>query len=280
LTGAVKHRGGCAFPHSNLFERDLASIEHAGPALTISNACTSGADAIGLAAQWIRSGVCELAVAGGVDTLNAFTYSGFNKLMIYSPEPCKPFALDRKGLNLGEGAGVLILESESSALKRGLKPKALVSGFGAASDAYHLTAPHPQGRGLRAAISSALLQAGLRTSDLSFINAHGTATLENDLAESLVYNEIFADTPVWASKGSTGHCLGAAGAVEAVLTVLALSAGLVPASVAEHERGEFILPKLTLCPVELATPYAMSVSSGFGGCNAALVFSTADVKLP
>jgi 3-oxoacyl-[acyl-carrier-protein] synthase-1/3-oxoacyl-[acyl-carrier-protein] synthase II len=175
---------------------------------------------------------------------------------------------------------VLVLESEKHALKRGMEPKALLTGFGAASDAHHLTAPHPQGRGLRLAISSALIEAGLRRPDISFINAHGTATVENDLVESRIYNELFAETPVWASKGSTGHCLGAAGAVEAVLTVLALSAGIVPASAAEPDYGELILPKLTLSPAEVKTPHAMSVSSGFGGGNAALVFSRPDSGLP
>jgi 3-oxoacyl-[acyl-carrier-protein] synthase-1/3-oxoacyl-[acyl-carrier-protein] synthase II len=252
---------------------DLA--ERAGPALTVSNACTSGADAIGMAAQWIRAGVCDIALAGGVDTLNILTYIGFNKLMVYSPEPCKPFALNRKGLNLGEGAAVLILENETRARQRGVQPRAVLSGFGAASDAYHLTAPHPQGRGLRAAIAAALAQAGLRTTDISFINAHGTATIENDNIESRIYNEIFADTPVWASKGSTGHCLGASGAIEAVLTILALSAGVVPSSVAERDYGEVLLPRLTLSPVPAGTGYAMSVSAGFGGGNAALVFSRA-----
>jgi 3-oxoacyl-[acyl-carrier-protein] synthase-1/3-oxoacyl-[acyl-carrier-protein] synthase II len=257
---------------------DLAA--HAGPVLTLSNACTSGADAIGAGAQWIRSGVCDLVVAGGVDSLNLFTYIGFNKLMIYSPEPCTPFARNRKGMNLGEGAGVVILESAGHALQRGVRPKAVFSGFGAASDAFHLTAPHPQGRGLRSAISAALAQAGLRTADISFINAHGTATMENDSVESQVYNEVFAGTPVWASKGSTGHCLGAAGAVEVVFTISALRAGFVPASAGADDSGESILPALTLRPAELATAHAMSVSSGFGGSNAALIFSQADGGLP
>jgi 3-oxoacyl-(acyl-carrier-protein) synthase len=254
----------------------LDFAKNSGPALTISNACTSGADAIGLAAQWIRTGLCEVALAGGADALSLYPYIGFNKLMIYSPEPCRPFAADRSGLNLGEGAGILILESSAHAIKRGVSPKAVLSGFGAASDAHHLTAPHPQGRGLRAAITSALKQSELQTKDIAFINAHGTATIENDQLESLVYNEMFQATPVWASKGSTGHCLGAAGAIEAVLTISALTDGIVPASstrFAKPGNENSILPGLTLAPLRSATAHAMSVSLGFGGSNAALIFS-------
>lgn len=244
-----------------------------GPQLTISNACTSGADAIGMAAQWIQAGLCDIAIAGGTDALSIIPYIGFNKLMIYSPEPCLPFDKKRKGLNLGEGSGVLVLENAGHAKKRGAAPLATLEGYGSTSDAHHMTAPHPHGQGLRSAINNALHMSGARTSEIAFINAHGTATTENDKTESTVYADMFSSTPVWASKGVTGHCLGAAGAIEAILSIYALNKGVVPVSTGSTEPEDNIAGLITLREQPISGNLAMSVSLGFGGSNAALIFA-------
>ena len=247
-----------------------------GPAITISNACTSGADAIGQGMRLIASGVCDVVLAGGADALNDVPYIGFSRLSVFSRELCLPFDRRRNGLNLGEGAAVLVLESPEHARKRGAAPRAVLSGYGAASDAHHISSPHPEGKGLRAAIAKALADSGLAITDLGFVNAHGTGTIENDKIEGAVYSTWPGTPPVWASKGSTGHCLGAAGAVEAVLSVLALEAGSVPASPGCEMPEEAMEPLITRSPVSIDKRHAMSVSLGFGGSNAALVFSLPD----
>lgn len=281
---------GCAFratadffQHSMAFDlaASLAGMgmeSTSGPVITVTNACTSGTDAIGLAASWIEAGLCDVALAGGADALSIVPYIGFDRLMIYSPEPCRPFDRLRRGLNLGEGAAALVLESEAHAAGRGVKPRAVIAGYGAAADAYHMTAPHPEGRGLRGAIGRAMRAAGISASELGFINAHGTCTPENDRSEGAVYASMLVDTPVWASKGVTGHCLGAAGAVEAALSIMALERGVVPSSAGCAEPEDDMARLITLEPVQVLKPYAMSVSLGFGGSNSALVFAAGDAE--
>ncbi|MDL2306834.1 beta-ketoacyl-[acyl-carrier-protein] synthase family protein [Desulfovibrio sp. OttesenSCG-928-C06] len=274
--------GSCAsvqdfYNHS--MAHDLAALlasrgmgEFSGPVLTISNACTSGADAIAMGAEWIRQGLCDVVFAGGTDALSVVPYIGFNKLMIYSPEPCKPFDAHRAGLNLGEGAGVLVLESAAHAEKRGVRPQGLLKGWGAASDAHHMTAPHPDGRGLRKALDIALDRAGAKPGDIAFINAHGTSTPENDRIESAVYSDLFSNTLLWASKGTTGHCLGGAGALEAVFSICALNRGSIPASVGCVEPEPGVASMISRQESAFGSGLALSVSLGFGGSNAALVF--------
>jgi len=262
---------------SDYFQSSLAAglaktYQAAGPLLTLTNACTSGTDAVGVACELLRLGVCDCVIAGGADALSVVPYVGFNRLMIYSPEPCKPFDKNRRGLNLGEGAGVLVLESADFARKRGATPLAAVLGYGSASDAHHFTAPHPDGRGLRRAISTALRQAGIGADELAFVNAHGTSTKENDRLESAILSELCAGVPVWASKGGTGHCLGAAGALEAAFSISALIRGKVPASVGCAVPEDSLAEKITLAPTEVSKKYALSVSLGFGGGNAAVIF--------
>ena len=250
-------------------------VDAHGPRLTVTNACTSGADAIGLALDLISTGQCQCVVCGGADALSLVPHTGFARLMIYSDQPCRPFDRDRKGLNLGEGAAALVLESAEHAQKRGAAVLGRVLGYGGASDAHHFTAPHPEGRGLASAIRSALRQAGLRAEDMAFVNAHGTSTLENDRVEGRLLRTLLPGVPVWASKGGTGHTLGAAGALEAVLTLAALRSGSVPASLGffniDPEIG--FAPTQSLLPV--SSPYALSTSLGFGGGNAALVLGRA-----
>ncbi len=241
-----------------------------GPVQSVVNACSSGADAIGIAAGWIRDGLCDFALAGGADALSEMSYIGFCRLMIASSEACKPFDRDRTGLNLGEGAAILLLESETSRARRGIKPAGRVLGYGTAGDAHHLTAPHPQGRGLRAALRAALEQGGC-DGPPAFINAHATGTVANDTAEGLVYRDLFPTVPVFAGKGATGHTLGAAGAVEAFFTLAHLARGLIPASSGFCTED----PAIGLSPTVETTPCvgnsALSVSLAFGGNNSALL---------
>ena len=240
-----------------------------GPALTVSNACTSGADAVGLGADWIREDICDLVLCGGADALSLVPHTGFARLTVASHEGCKPFDMNRKGLNLGEGAAMLVLESP----KRVRKEKILgtISGYGGMVDAHHFTAPHPEARGLRASIAFAMEQAGLGIENLAFVNVHGTATQENDRVEGGMIRDMLPSIPIWASKGGTGHTLGAAGAIEAVLTLLTLRAGLVPTS----KGFDTVDPAIGVSPTRQTTKItnnsALSLSLGFGGGNAALI---------
>ncbi|MBN2809429.1 MAG: beta-ketoacyl-[acyl-carrier-protein] synthase family protein [Deltaproteobacteria bacterium] len=250
-----------------------------GPRLTLVNACSSGTDAIGVGADWIRAGLCDLVLAGGSDELCRVTCNGFISLMISDPEPCRPFDRQRRGLNLGEGAAVLILEAEKLRKNRNLKPRAFISGYGSACDAWHLTAPHPEGLGLRRAIQEALNKAHCQAEEISFINAHGTATLNNDLTEGKVLQSLFPLTPFFSTKGHTGHTLGAAGALEAAFTIAMLESGKIPASAGFRE----IDPDIGRAPTSVVSTgngrRALSQSLAFGGNNAALVIALDEAQL-
>lgn len=244
-----------------------------GPVATLANACSSGTDAIGLASQWLAAGLCDMALAGGADELSRIAYLGFSSLLISAREPCRPFDLTRQGLNLGEGAGVLLLETARSAKERGARPLAAVAGYGCAADAYHPTAPHPDGLGLRRAIDAALNAAGVKPEEVDFINAHGTATPDNDQVEGRVLSEMFgATTPVVATKAYTGHTLGAAGGIEAALTVQALLDGQLPATAGFAQPDPACAISPTTQNVNLVAKTALSTSLAFGGGNSALVF--------
>ena len=260
------------------FSANLAlemDVEANGPRLTVTDACTSGADAIGLAMDLITTGQCQCVLCGGADALSLVPHTGFARLMIYSDQPCRPFDRDRKGLNLGEGAAALVLESAEHARSRNAKVLGQVLGYGNASDAHHFTAPHPEGRGLATAIRSALQQAGLAAADMAFVNAHGTSTRENDKVEGRLLSTMLPNVPVWASKGGTGHTLGAAGALEAVLTLEALRRGSVPGSLGFCNIDPEIGFAPTQGPLSVSLPFALSTSLGFGGGNAALVLGRA-----
>jgi len=240
-----------------------------GPCQTVVNACSSGTDAVGIGAAWIRAGVCDAVLAGGADELCRVTYDGFISLLIADTEPVRPFDTGRRGLNLGEGAGMLLLESEALRAKRGRRARARVLGYGSASDAHHLTAPCPEGSGLTRAIAEALATAGLGAEDVAFVNAHGTGTPDNDRVESRTLAAVLPGVPFHATKGFTGHTLGAAGGLEAAFTVACLERGEIPASVgcAEPEPG---LPAPTLAPTRVRGAVALSQSLAFGGNNAVL----------
>jgi len=242
--------------------------------ITVVNACSSGADAIGVGLSWLNSDLCDVVIAGGADELSRIPFAGFNALGVVSDSLCAPFDRDRKGLNLGEGAGVLIMEKEATASKRGIKPELFINGYGLAADAYHLTSPHPQGKGLKKAIGIALNNAKIKPEDVSFINVHGTATRENDKSEGLVLKEVFGrEVKFTSTKGFTGHTLGAAGGLEAIFTALSLSCGWIPSSVGFMNMD----PDIGISPVSKKTQiegrYALSTSLAFGGNNSALVIS-------
>ena len=246
-------------------------FDFSGPCQTIVNACSSGTDAIGLAASWIRSGICDVALAGGADELGRITYIGFISLLITDESPCKPFDVDRKGLNLGEAGAMLILESEQVRAMRKKKARSFVLGYGSACDAYHLTAPSPDGAGLKAAITEALACNNTDPVAIAFINAHGTGTPENDRVETRVLAEIFPGVPFLSTKGYTGHTLGAAGAIEAVFTAACLERGKIPANIG------FVSPDPDLggIPVTEITTFsgtiALSESLAFGGNNSVII---------
>lgn len=243
----------------------------AGPCQTVVNACSSGTDAVGLAASWIRAGLCDLAIAGGADELSRITYNGFISLMITDESPCRPFDRDRRGLNLGEGGAMLVLEAEEFRRRRRKRARSFLLGYGSACDAYHLTAPRPDGEGLKSAIAEALAGSGRGAGEIAFVNAHGTGTPDNDRVESRVLAELLPGVPFLSTKGYTGHTLGAAGAIEAVFTAACLEIGRVPASAGFASSD----PELAGAPVREITPVtgtvALSESLAFGGNNAVIV---------
>lgn len=243
-----------------------------GPAMTLSNACASGTDAIGLAAAMIEKGACDIALAGGCDEIVRMVYLGFISLMNTSEYPCIPFSKSRKGLNLGEGSGVCVLESETSVKYRGVKPLGSIEGYATVSDSYHITAPEPSGRGLKKAFHKALIQAGIRSEDVAFINTHGTGTTENDRVEGQVIADIFGkDIPITATKAYTGHALGAAGGLEAVFSTQFLIDQKIPGvpDYDDYDQDCGIEPHQGI--KEISGNYACSSSLAFGGVNSVLV---------
>lgn len=246
-----------------------------GPARTIANACSSGTDAIGIAADWIRSGICDIAVAGGADELSRVTCLGFSSMLITSKEACRPFDANRSGLNLGEGAGVVVIENRETLRERGGRSLATVAGYGTASDAYHPTAPHPEGEGLMRAVRAALTAADVSTEEIAFVNAHGTSTPGNDKAEGVAIGKLYGSAPVVSTKAYTGHTLGAAGGIEAVFTVKAFLDGKLPGTAGfetfDEECG--VRPTTGITPVD--GRYGISHSLAFGGNNSALLIGRA-----
>ena len=249
-------------------------FDFSGPHVTIVNACSAGGDAIGIAGTWIRSGRCDVVIAGGTDALYEVTYYGFIALLNSDTAACKPFDLHRNGLNLGEGAAMMVLESEAMLTNRGKKARAFLAGYGTAADAYHLTAPHPQGCGLHIAVQDALTSAGCSPSDIAFINAHGTGTRENDRVESFFFNQVFPGVPFGSTKGYTGHTLGAAGAIEAAFTIASLEHQKMPAT-AGFDAPDPDLPAHPLTePTAISGTTALSQTLAFGGNNSVLAFTT------
>lgn len=251
-----------------------------GPRTVINTACSSSAVAIGIGADWLRAGDCDAVLAIGTDALGRFTFTGFHALRALDPEPCRPFDRSRRGLSMGEAAGCLLLERGLDAQRRGRPIRGYVLGVGMACDAHHLTAPDPSGAGAARAIERALADAGIDADAIGFVNAHGTGTPLNDAAEvaSLVraLGQHAPHCPVHTVKATTGHCMGAAGAIEAIATMLALENAIVPATaglVDDEFEGQVRCVKGHPLPVE--AKYAISTNFGFGGNDAALVFAHA-----
>jgi len=243
---------------------------------TPSTACSSAANAIMLGAELIRTGVVDIAIAGGSECITKFHLNGFNSLMILDKNICRPFDETRAGLNLGEGAAYLVLESENLAKERHVEPLCVLSGYGNACDAYHQTASSPEGDGAVLAMSQALENSGLRPTEIDYINAHGTGTSNNDESEGRAVAKVFSERIPYISstKSLTGHTTSAAGSVEAVVCVLAILNDFVPGNFNFSKQME-ILPfspqKDVLRNVKLK--HVLSNSFGFGGNNSSLVFS-------
>ncbi|MBV5318220.1 MAG: beta-ketoacyl synthase chain length factor [Desulfobulbaceae bacterium] len=260
-----------AYRYHGLFSvaEDIAEQHHcSGPALTVSIACSSGAVAIALALQLLRTGKIRRILAGGVDALSRLTYFGFHALQLVDRNGCRPFDISRQGLAVAEGAGMLLLTTE-----RPDNPLAVLLGAGLSCDAHHPTAPHPEGRGALKAMQTALDDAGLLPAAVDYINLHGTGTPDNDRAEALAITSLFPAPPALSSiKGATGHSLAASGAIEAVISCLAIARGFVPGNTGCRQPD----PALNLTPqtVFLARPVGtvLSNSFGFGGNNGCLVF--------
>lgn len=272
-TGVVDRSAVARYRKGNPAEALARAFGAAGPRLTVCNACSSGADALGVARSWLRAGLCDIVIAGGADELSRLALCGFHALGVYSAERCRPFDRDRTGLNLGEAAGILILETERHAAARGVAALCEVAGYGAANDAYHLTAPHPNGEGLARALAKALADANVEPRHVAFVNAHGTATPDNDRVEGRTLADFFGERlPVVSTKGWTGHTLGAAGAIEAIITILGLRAQRIPGTAGLADPAPDIPVHVSPEPQPTAGDCAASTSLAFGGCNAALVF--------
>ena len=246
-----------------------------GPVETVASACCSATLALGRALEALRSGEVDLAIAGGSDSLCRLTFSGFNALRAVDTLPCRPFRAEREGMSIGEGAAVLVLERAEAAAARGARPIGWLAGAGASCDAHHMTAPDPAGDGISRAVTAALADAGVAAEAIDFVNAHGTGTVHNDAAEARMLARLFGErrVAVTSTKAIVGHLLGAAGALEAVATLLCLAAGeLHPSPGAGTVSPELAVDLVTGGPRPLpGARRALSTNLAFGGANAACV---------
>ncbi len=253
-------------PHSlGLFLE--AALGTRGPCLTIATACSSSAKVFAQGERLIRLGLVDAAILAGVDSLCGSVLFGFNALELVAPEPCRPFDATRRGISIGEAAGFALLERAGAAQT----PQLL--GYGESSDAYHMSTPHPQGLGARLALADTFARAGLAPRDVDYINLHGTATIKNDEVEAAVVADLFPSTTRASStKGHTGHTLGAAGILEAVLTLLAMRDDCVPGTLNGATPDPACGPQIAFANEERAIGVALSHSFGFGGNNCTLAF--------
>jgi 3-oxoacyl-[acyl-carrier-protein] synthase-1 len=244
-----------------------------GPAVAVSSACASSAKVFGAARRMIEAGLIDAALVGGTDSLCLTTLYGFHSLQLSSPAPCRPFDVARDGISIGEAAAFALLERPS---EKANGDSILLHGVGESSDAYHMSAPHPEGLGAKRAMQSALDSAALAPADIDYINLHGTGTPSNDRSESQAVTSIFGPTtPCSSTKGATGHALGAAGALEAVISALAIRNGLMPGGI----QTTRIDPTLTAHYIKenrrASLRRVLSNSFGFGGTNCSLIFGRA-----
>ncbi|MGO9513866.1 MAG: beta-ketoacyl-[acyl-carrier-protein] synthase family protein [Steroidobacteraceae bacterium] len=274
-TGALPANLDYSATHSTFSLADFVRrrLHLEGPAMVVSCACASGAKVFGSARRMIEADLIDAAVVGGVDSLCLTTLYGFHSLQLCSTSPCRPFDVARDGISIGEAAAYALLERVPDALN---SDDVLLLGIGESSDAYHMSAPHPEGDGARRAMQAALAAARLEPGAIDYINLHGTGTPSNDRSESQAVTSVFGPTtPCSSTKGATGHTLGAAGALEAVISALALQYGLMPGGV----QTAYIDPTLTAHYIKenRRSPVArvLSNSFGFGGANCSLIFGRA-----
>jgi 3-oxoacyl-[acyl-carrier-protein] synthase-1 len=240
---------------------------------TISTACSTGLHAAGMAMRLIRNGTYDICLAVGADALSMLTVRGFASLMLIDYDGCKPFDKRRVGISLGEGAGALLLASPTAAEKLGIKPVAYAAGWGASADCHHMTAPHPEGLGAQKAVRDALAEAELAPEKISLIATHGTATPDNDVSEIRAMKSVFCSLPPFCSmKRTLGHTLAASGALESVFCISAIQNNTIPATGGFEEADESIgaVPSVDK---KSELNYVLKTSFGFGGNNAAVIFS-------
>ncbi len=263
-------------PHSLAnFVQDALGLE--GPCLTVSTACSSSAKVFAVAERMLRLNLIDAAVVGGADSLCGSTLFGFNALQLVSPEPCRPFDVHRRGINLGEAAGFALLERTERGERDGLQ----LIGHGESSDAHHMSTPHPEGLGAERALADALARAGIDADAVDHINLHGTASLKNDEVEAaLVARRFGPRVHASSTKGFTGHTLGSAGIVEAAFSLLAIETGLMPGTVNSEALDAACGPQVRLQPAQAEVRVALSNSFGFGGSNCVLVFARGDMTTP
>ena len=270
--------GGCSaalianYPPQKQIVDALEKFRIDAPVQVIANACASGTNAIGHAFSTIRAGQYQRVLAGGYDALSELVFVGFDSLQASTPEKCRPFDAKRSGMVLGEGAALLALEELESAQRRGAEILAEIVGYGISTDNHHLTQPNPDGSGPRRAMEQALAGADLTSGRIGYVNAHGTATVFNDAAEGKAIEQMFDDVPISSTKGMMGHSLGAAGAIEAIVSLLALQHQLLPPNINFRDRD----PELRLNIIANQARQAefdcvLSNSFGFGGTNASIV---------
>ena len=281
LTRGIRHaRPSDAWNHFSSTPVDLiaAAFGFEGMRLCISAACASSTIAIGQAADAIRAGRVDAVLAGGTDALARLTFSGFNALKLMDPDPCRPFDRARAGMSIGEGAAILVLEEMSRARRRNASIYAELAGYGFGCEAFHPTAPEPDGRPLAAVIGSALRDAGVDALDVQHINAHGTATPQNDRAEARAFRTVLgsraSEVPVTSIKSAVGHCLGAAGGIEAAVLALSISREVIPPTLHHNETDpECEVDVVANQAREHRVSPAVSTSLGFGGNDSAVVLS-------
>jgi len=270
--------GGCSaalianYPPQKQIVDALEKFRIDAPAQVIANACASGTNAIGHAFSTIRAGQYERVLAGGYDALSELVFVGFYSLQASTPEKCRPFDAKRSGMVLGEGAALLALEELESAQRRGAEILAEIVGYGISTDNHHLTQPNPDGSGPRRAMEQALAGADLTPGRIGYVNAHGTATVFNDAAEGKALEQMFDDVPISSTKSMMGHSLGAAGAIEAIVSLLALQHQFLPPNINfRHPDPELPLNIIANQARQAELNCVLSNSFGFGGTNASIV---------
>jgi 3-oxoacyl-[acyl-carrier-protein] synthase II len=279
-SGSSRPRPSWLLPFATCTLTDLIAAQYGitGCRSTISTACSSSSTSIGYGFDLIRSGEQLIVVTGGSESLSELTFAGFNALRVMDPEYCKPFDKNRRGLSLGEGAAILVLEDYGHAEARGAKIYAEVLGYAINSDAYHMTSPDPEAKGMSSVMANALKNANLEPDRIDYINAHGTATRVNDQMETLAIKRVFGSAEasklaVSSTKSMVGHCLGAAGSIEALATVLALNRQIVPPTIhLEKPDPDCDLDYVPRHSRSQEIRFALSNSFAFGGNNTSIVF--------